>query len=349
MKKIKLAQIGIGHDHAYDVFNNLKNLSDLYEIAGYALPECEEERYSGRLDCFCGFPKLTPEDIFNDPSITAVVIETEERSLTKYALLAAEAGKQIHMDKPGTADYPAFEKLIGLVKEKGLVFHVGYMYRYNPVLTDLIQKVNSGYLGEIFNVEAQMNGISPPTPEKRRWLNNFDGGMMFFLGCHLIDLIMQILGEPLKILPSNMSTGIAGVTANDYGMAILKYKNAQAFAKTCAQEFGGFPRRQLVICGTRGTAEVKPLEMHASTNGHHTGADHFTEVVYYMDPAWADQGQKVTSDVYSRYETMLASFAHIINREHTNPFSCDYELQLFKNTMLAAGLSLTKTGGNEHA
>lgn len=344
MKKIKIAQIGIGHDHAYDIFQNLKNLSDLYEIVGYALPEGEDERYAQRLDCFCGFQKLTPEDIFEDPSITAVVIETEERSLTKYALLAAEAGKQIHMDKPGTADYPAFEKLIRLVKEKDLVFHVGYMYRYNPVLTDLIQKVNSGYLGEIFNVEAQMNGISPPTIEKRRWLNDFDGGMMFFLGCHLIDLIMQILGDPQEILPLNMSTGIAGVTANDYGMAVFKYDRAQAFAKTCAQEYGGFPRRQLVICGTRGTAEVKPLEMHASTTGHHTGADHCTEVVYYMDPAWADCGQKITSDAYSRYETMLVSFASIINREQENPFSYDYELRLFKNTMLAAGLPISESG-----
>lgn len=340
MKKIRVAQIGVGHDHAFDIFKNVSNLTDVFEVAGYALPDDEKEKFAHKLHCFDGYQELTVEEIMANDSITAVVIETEEKRLTKCALMAAEAGKQIYMDKPGSADYPSFEKLIRMVKEKNLVFHVGYMYRYNPVLIDLIEKVKAGYLGEIFNIEAQMNGISPPTVEKRRWLNDFDGGMMFFLGCHLIDLILRILGEPEEVVPLNACTGVSGVTAKDYGMAVLKYKNAQAFAKTCAQEYGGFPRRQLVICGTKGTAEVKPLEMHAGSIDHHTGADHCTEVVYYMDSAWTHPGEKIVSDAYSRYENMVRSFAQIVNGEKENPFTYDYELQLFKYTMLASGLDL---------
>jgi hypothetical protein len=59
-----------------------------------------------------------------------------------------------------------------------------------------------------------------------------------------------------------------------------------------------------------------------------------------MDSAWTDQGQKIVSDAYSRYENMVRSFAQIVNGEKENPFTYDYELQLFKYTMLASGLDL---------
>ena len=58
--------------------------------------------------------------------------------------------------------------------------------------------------------------------EIRRWLEGYEGGMMFFLGCHLIDLIYRIMGEPQEVIPMNCSTGVDGVTGQDYGMAVLK-------------------------------------------------------------------------------------------------------------------------------
>ena len=44
---------------------------------------------------------MTVEEILEDPDIEAVVVETEEIYLFKYASLAADAGKHIHMEKPG--------------------------------------------------------------------------------------------------------------------------------------------------------------------------------------------------------------------------------------------------------
>ena len=74
---------------------------------------------------------------------------------------------------------------------------MGYMYRYNPCVKELMEKVKNGELGEIISVEAQMSSCYPTI--SRQWLENFSGGMMFFLGCHLIDMILQINGTPEKI------------------------------------------------------------------------------------------------------------------------------------------------------
>ncbi len=45
-------------------------------------------------------------------------------------------------------------------------------------------------------------------------------------------------------------------------MAVFQYKDG-FFVKTTADQCGGFARRQLVLVSTKGTAELKPLEVPA--------------------------------------------------------------------------------------
>ena len=100
--------------------------------------------------------------------------------------------------------------------------------------------MRAGELGRILSVEAQMNCSHPA--EVRQWLQDFPGGMMFFLGCHLVDLILQLKGMPDNIIPLNRCTGMDGVTAQDFGMAVFEYPDGISFAKTSACEKGGFLR-----------------------------------------------------------------------------------------------------------
>ena len=151
MKKIRSAQIGINWlSHSRDIFYTLKKYPDIFEIVGYCT--VEGENYPDPLAEMKDYPRLTLDEILNDPTIEAVTVETDEIHLTKYAIMAAEHGKHIHMEKPGGASLPDFERLIELVKKNGKVFNTGYMYRYNPAISEAIRKVKSGELGEIRNV-----------------------------------------------------------------------------------------------------------------------------------------------------------------------------------------------------
>ncbi len=326
MRKIKIAQIGINKlSHHLEIFNTLKNNSDVFDFVGYALPENEEQKYPEECACLIGVPRLTSEEILNDPTIEAVAIETDEVHLTKYALLAAKHDKHIHMEKPGGADLCEFEKLISEVKARNLTFHTGYMYRYNPCVKELIQKAKSGYFGKISAIEAHMSCCH--RPENRKWLESLPGGMMFFLGCHLIDIVLQIKGEPLEIIPLNASSGFDGTRFNDIGMAVMKYADGSALVKTSAVEIGGFARRHIVVSGERCTAELSPLEMFE-------GEGLYTNVTEYSSPfSWGDVGTTTKSDIYDRYNDMLLSFAAMVRGEMQNPISYDYELMLYKTIL----------------
>lgn len=44
---------------------------------------------------------------------------------------------------------------------------------------------------------------------------------MFFLGCHLVDIVYMMCGEPEEIIPLNISTNNDGINSLDYGFAVL--------------------------------------------------------------------------------------------------------------------------------
>lgn len=333
MRKIKIAQIGTSVcSHGNQVWKSLTKQTDIFDIVGYALPENEREKFPNNMKAFEGYREMTVEEILADPEIEAVTIETEEIYLTKYALMAAKAGKQIHQEKPGGTSYEDFKALIDLVKEKDLIFHTGYMYRYNPYVDETINRVKAGELGHVFSVEAQMNGAHPIV--KRQWLDTFPGGMMFFLGCHLIDLIVQIMGEPKKVTPFNCTSGMNGITSCDIGMAVLEYDNGVAFAKTSANEVGGFIRRHLTVAGENGTVVLQPLENPVP------GGQNCILKGFYDPKKIQPENETRSCEPFDRYDGMMAAFAAMVRGDKKNPYTYDHELMVYKTVLRACGVEV---------
>lgn len=320
MRRIRVAQIGTKHAHGRAAFACLKNQPEYFEVLGVAEPDPDRAYFLKECATYRDYPAYSVEELLDLPGLEAVTVETDEPNLSKYAILAAEKGLHVHMDKPGGTDPEEFRHLIAVAKEKNIVLSLGYMYRYNPMVQQLLVQAKAGELGEIINVEAQMNWHS--TVEERRLLRTMPGGQMFFLGCHLVDLILQLQGQPEKILPLNRATGKDGLSCLDFGMAALCYPNGISFAKTCAGEIGGFDRRQLTVVGTKKTVELKPLEQlvpggQTTTRTEYTDRGPVTEV----------------SPVFHRYKPMLAAFAGMVAGELENPYTYEYELELYETLM----------------
>ncbi len=330
MRKIKIAQIGMNrYSHAPEVFHTLSIHPEVFDLVGYALVEDERETCAQKLKWFEGYPELTLDEILNDPTIEAVAVETDEIHLTKYAQLAAEHGKHIHMEKPGSQDLAAFERLIDTVKANGKTFHIGYMYRYNPYISEAITRAKAGELGTIYSVEAHMSRLDGAAC--REWFSSFKGGMMFYLGCHLIDLVLQIQGLPEEVIPVNRASGIDGIYTEDVGFAVLKYPNAVSVVRASGDEIGGGRRRQLVICGSDETLEIKPLEADVKSE---------KKFMLYTEKESARRGEGKTvvrshekSQPFQRYEDMLLAFAAMVRGEKKNPYTLEYELDLFKTIL----------------
>ena len=338
MKRIRIAQIGMNrYSHAPEVFTTLKLHPEVFELVGYALVEDERETCAHKLKFFDGFPELSLDEILNDPTIEAVAVETDEIHLNKYAQMAADAGKHIHMEKPGSQNLADFERLIDTMRKSEKVFHTGYMYRYNPLISKAIERAKANEFGSVYSVEAHMSRFDDKAC--RQWFESFKGGMMFYLGCHLIDLVIQIQGFPKNIIPLNTRTGIDGVDTEDLGFAVLQYENGVSVVRMGGAEIGGFDRRQLVICGSKGTLEIKPLE--ACIPESKCGKEYMMSAKQRecaLDKNGVFKTSEIESEPFQRYEKMLLSFAEMVRGEKKNPYTLDYELELFRIILKCCGV-----------
>ncbi len=333
-RKLKVAQVGTGHDHAPSTIGSMRKLTEDFDVVGLAEP------IAGHLDNLQAWPQYRDMPLYTvdqllQMDLDAVAIETDEEYATEYAQLFADRGVAVHMDKPGSHGVASFEKLVKTLQKQNLAFHQGYMYRFNPLVQRAFAEIEAGQLGDIYAVEAHMS-VNHPV-DKRQWLGKYPGGMLYFLGCHLLDLVYRIQGEPESVTSYNRPIGSDGVTAaEDYGFVVLQYKNGVSFIKSCAAECNGFIRRQLVICGTKGTIEIKPLEQYGE--GGHYAYGCCTHVQEEKSNIWADNSEKWQAGPYNRYDGMMADFAAIVRGEKENAYSYEYEMNLFRLLMRCCGV-----------
>lgn len=337
MSRLKIVQIGVGHDHAFAAVSRLTKLSDLFDYVGYVITERDRGVFESQKALYDGKREYSLEDVLKMDDLDAVAIETYDHDLVKYAQLFLEKGVHVYMDKPGSQNDEEFDRLIETAQKKNLVLEIGYMYRFNPAVQYVKKLVLSGKLGEIYSVEAHMD--CDHTAKKRQWLKDFKGGMTFFLGCHLVDLILQMQGVPEKIVPFNTATGFQGVESEDVGCVLFEYKNGVSFLKTSAVEAGGFQRRQLVVCGTKGTVKIEPLERFVGGQGSLIDTE---AVVYKRGNAeflpWGEQGERIKFEPFERYDGLFTEFYRLVKKEKTAEQSLEYEKTLHKVLLNACGI-----------
>lgn len=329
MERIKIAQLGIGHNHGEEKMKAFRKFPEIFDVVGVCEPDPVWLERRKDLPGYAGLPFMTQEELFAIPGLQAVSVETDVKDLDAAALACIQRGYHIHMDKPGGENFREFEHLMLLAKEKQRVVQMGYMYRYNPAIRYALDLAKDGRLGKIFEIDTQMSTCHPVA--YRQWLQSFSCGTMYIFGCHLLDMIFQVLGPDYqKLTPYLRQTKPEEVALRDNALAVVEYPDAICTVRTTSVEVNGFGRRQLVICGTEGTVEVKPLE------GPPTVTVSFAKD---NPPTYQDTKQTVeVPPMTGRYDLMAQDFAAYIRGEKRNPFDHDYEIALQKATLQACGL-----------
>ncbi len=112
-----------------------------------------------------------------------------------------------------------------------------------------------------------------------------------------------------------------------------------ASLRTTIVEVGGFDRRNLVVCGDKGTVVVQPIEV----EGDRAGGKVFLNLL--EDSGGYKKGlQEIPQPPHTcRYEGQTLEFARIIRGEIENPYSYPHELLVQKCHLQACGYDVITT------
>jgi predicted dehydrogenase len=311
--RLRIGQIGTEHAHAAGKMTAMRSLTELWEVVGVTGPKGYE-----------GVKLMTVEELFAVPDLKAVAVETTVEASCEMARRCIEAGKHVHLDKPGALKHDEFKSMRLEAEKRGLTVQMGYMLRYNPAFDLLFQAVREGWLGEITEIDAAMGKLADPATRKK--IGELEGGGLFELGCHVIDAVMTILGKPASVNAFSTPTGTDRVQDNQ--MAVLQYAKATAVIRcNHVDPFGG-PRRRFNVTGTEGTFEIVPLESGkvnlSITKAHGT---------------YKKGAQSFQLDVpKDRYAAEFVDLAKIVSGEKKLAWDAAHDIAVHETVLRAAGV-----------
>ncbi len=334
-RPIRIAQIGIGHNHASAKMISLKGLPELFEVVGVAEDNDYWRKERSGYEVYKNVPFMTEDELLCTPGLEAVAVEKDGFELVPTALKCAERGLHIQMDKPAGESLPAFRTLLETCETKGLAFQQAYIYRYNPALKFMLDAVKKGWLGDLFEIHAVMSRYDGDNAFYRKWLSQFKGGAMYIFAGYLIDIALNMLGKPQKVTPFLKRTRDDGLIDN--GLAVLEYEKCTATIRVSVEEVDGMKHRRVIACGTKGTVELCPIEPPGDK--------------YYTQHLEVRLTLKEGNDMYAagthivdcgtmgdRYAGQLREFYDIVRNNAPNPFPYSHELALHETLLKACAV-----------
>jgi predicted dehydrogenase len=320
---IKIGQIGVGHAHASKLA--VYRASPDYEVVGVVETDDALRKRVADTPPYRGLPWLTRDQLLDTRGLQAVLVETRVRDLLGTAEACVAAGKHVHIDKPAGESLPQLKRILDAAAKKNLLVQMGYMYRYNPAVVLLRDFLKKGWLGTVFEVHAVMSKVVEPV--QRKQLAEFRGGIQFELGCHVLDLVVGVLGRPAEVAAFNRRSAAAGDGLLDNMLAVLGYPRATATVRATALEVEGGDRRHLVVCGTEGTFHIQPLDNPAARVS-----------LSQARGGYKKGTQGVAFPRYTRYVGDAADMAAVIRGEKRFEFPPEHDLAAQETLLLACGM-----------
>ena len=325
-RRIRVGQIGTGHDHAGGKMDALRRLRDDFEVVGVVEPDPVRRRAAENIAVYRGLTWMTEEQLLHTPDLQAVAVETDVTELVPTARRAVAAGMHVHMDKPAGEDLAEYRRLLDEATARRRVVQMGYMFRTNPAFRFCFQLVRQGWLGKVFEVQGLM--AKQIADEERKRNLRYRGGMMFQLGCHLIDAMVCVLGRPTNVAAYRRCVCPERDSLPDNQLAVFEYPSALATVRVSVTEVEGMPRRQFVVCGTEGSVEIRPLEPAAM----HLSLDRPRD-------KYVRGRQEVTLPKTSpRYDDQFRELAHIARGEAQPEYTPEHDLLVQDLTLRASGM-----------
>jgi myo-inositol 2-dehydrogenase/D-chiro-inositol 1-dehydrogenase len=204
------------------------------ETLAFRLPETEtvciadlNREAAEVLAARCGIPKVvaSPDEVFEDPSVDAVLICTPTGTHADLIVQAARAGKQIFCEKPIAFSLDKIDMALDAVAKAGVKLQIGFNRRFDSNFARVRGAVARGEIG----VPALMHLISrDPEPPSISYIRT-SGGIFMDMMIHDFDMARFLIGDEVE----EMYTA-AGVLADpeigeagdlDTAVVVLRFRN----------------------------------------------------------------------------------------------------------------------------
>lgn len=248
-EKINVAMIGVGSfAQAYHLPNLRKiplyNINAIVARTGGNAKKIAEEY--GAEYCTTDY-----KEVLKDENIDMVVIATRHDLHAPVIIDAANAGKNVFVEKPIAMNYEDCRRVYDAVTENKINLTIGFNRRFSPLAKKAKRMVEKRKAPLMITYRVNSAGM-----KKEHWINDPDegGGAIIGEGCHFFDFCNWIVGrEPLRIYAEMISSNDESIVDVNNVISTIRYEDgsmASVIYTTIGNE--SFPKERIEIFVDKG-------------------------------------------------------------------------------------------------
>ncbi|HWK81270.1 MAG TPA: Gfo/Idh/MocA family oxidoreductase [Thermomicrobiales bacterium] len=225
---IRLVQLGIDHPHAAAYRQTLALFPDRIQVVGFLAHEDDATVIGAPFEDVPVFHSL--DDLLDGVRFDAAQVMLREHEAGDAMLRLAQEGIHLWAEKPVARRAADLLPVAEAISARSLVFTAGYQSRFYPTTRFAQGLVRDGLLGPLTFAQMTTTTTTATLRHPDGPLGYlFDpaisgGGVLHWLGCHMVDLLLAILGEtPATIAAVTAQNGETETPVEDVAAVTLTF------------------------------------------------------------------------------------------------------------------------------
>lgn len=221
---IRLGMIGLGKWG--NVLAQAAQKSSRFQICyGFSRSAATRSEFSAVHNIAC------PDDLqmmLQDPGIEGVILSLPNELHLPYALMCAEAGKHIYIEKPITNELADAKTLKEACEQRGVRVFIGHCAKLLSGVQRMKQAIEAGELGDICMIEGRFSNerALKLTPADWRWFQaKAPGGPLSQIAIHQFDVLRYLGGSVQSVNAISARKSPAQAEVEDQWVIGLRFDN----------------------------------------------------------------------------------------------------------------------------
>jgi 1,5-anhydro-D-fructose reductase (1,5-anhydro-D-mannitol-forming) len=200
------------------------------------------------------------DDALADGAFEAVYVASPVFIHATQTIQSLRAGHHVLCEKPMGMNLIESQAMLDAARTSGRQLGVAYYRRTYPKVNRALELIRDGTIGQPVSAYACCHMWFVADDGKRAWLLDpakAGGGPLYDIGCHRIDLLNYLFGEPLEVR-ALLSNTVHQTTVEDSATVLIKYRK-QAHAIVDVRWHSRVTRDEFRIFGVEGEIDLTPL------------------------------------------------------------------------------------------
>lgn len=277
-------------------------------------------------------------ELLHHPGLDAVIIVTPDQLHREMVEESLKVGLHVLCEKPLALLREDLNAIVAASRASDKKLMVGQICRFTPGFAKAKELIDAGELGDIYYVESEYAHDYQAILSENGWRSDPDRNGVVGGGCHAVDLLRWIAGDPIEVTAYANHKMLPIVPYDDCTIAILRFENdviGKVFVSTgCKRAYtmrsSFYGTKGTVVCDNTSPsitfyksreekpAELEEREIEVDIANHNT----FGEFRAFADAILNDK--PVPTDALQGAKTIAACMAIVDSANERRTIAPDY-------------------------